>query len=470
MPADSSETRHSLPRRPNLRQLKDQAKDLLKSGQATSLGDAQFQIARLYGFPSWPKLRARVEWLGDLWAAFDTKDVERLKTLLDDQAKALIKSGAAPSQKAGRDQIARLLGLTKWEEIETRLISLRDGGRAMEQLERAIASNDLDRVKELMTRAPALHNAPIGYGRRGPLTCVAECGVPPSAARLAMARWMIENGSDVHQGGDGPLMRAALVGGRIPMMELLVSHGADVNALWDKTYPIIFAACESVDPVSLKWLLDHGANPNCRGKSPFSGTALDYLIGSYVRSSDLRDCIDILLQANGTTKYNIPPLLELLAGRLDRLTAFLDADKALVNAQFPKLDFGMTGGRLLTLKGATLLHVAAEYGRLDAIRLLLSRGADVNAPASVDGAGVGGQTPIFHAVTQLSDGGVAVAELLIERGADLSVRARMPGHYERPLEIVECTPLGYAVRFRDVPNRADKTRTVALLRAKGAAE
>ena len=25
-----------------------------------------------------------------------------------------------------------------------------------------------------------------------------------------MAAWMTENGSDVHQGGDGPLMRAAL--------------------------------------------------------------------------------------------------------------------------------------------------------------------------------------------------------------------------------------------------------------------
>jgi hypothetical protein len=25
-----------------------------------------------------------------------------------------------------------------------------------------------------------------------------------------MATWMIEQGSDVHQGGDGPLMRAAL--------------------------------------------------------------------------------------------------------------------------------------------------------------------------------------------------------------------------------------------------------------------
>jgi ankyrin repeat protein len=470
MSADSPETSHSLPIRPNLRQLKDQAKDLLKAGQAASLGDAQFQIARLYGFSSWPKLRARVEWLGDLWVAFDTKDVERLKALLDDQVKALIKSRAAASKEGARDQIARLFGLTKWEEIETRLISFQDGGRKMAQLERAIASDDFDGVHELMTHAPALHKAPIGYGRSGPLTCVAECGVPPSAPRLAMARWMIENGSDVHQGGDGPLMRAALVGGRIPMMELLVSHGADVNALWDKTYPIIFAACESVDSVSLKWLLDHGAKPNRRGKSPFSGTALDYVIGSYVRSSDLNACIDILLKAGGTTKYNIPSVMELLAGRLDGLATLLDADRALVNARFPELDFGMTGGRLLTLKGATLLHVAAEYCSLDAVRLLLSRGADVNAPALIDGAGVGGQTPIFHAVTQLSDGGVAASELLIERGADLSIRARMPGHYERPLEVVECTPLGYAVRFQNVPNRADKTRTVALLRAKGAAK
>ena len=79
-----------------------------------------------------------------------------------------------------------------------------------------------------------------------------------------MATWMLEHGSDVHQGGDGPLMRAALNGYRIPMMELLVSHGADVNGLWHGHFPIIFAPCESLDPAALKWLLDHGANPNCR--------------------------------------------------------------------------------------------------------------------------------------------------------------------------------------------------------------
>src|SRR5262249_48863282 len=158
--------------------------------------------------------------------------------------------------------------------------------------------------KALMTRNPALHRAPLGYGRNGPLTWVAECRVPwepPGAVRLEMAAWMIAHGSDVHQGGDGPLMRAALNEDRLAMMELLVAHGADVNAEWNGDFPIIFAPCEAVNPPSLKWLLDHGANPNCandRGR----GTALDYVIGTYGRSSErLSACIDLLLAAGGTT-------------------------------------------------------------------------------------------------------------------------------------------------------------------------
>ena len=108
----------------------------------------------------------------------------------------------------------------------------------------------------------------------------------------------------------------------------------------------------------------------------------------------------------------------------------------------PDLDCGMSGGRELTLQGATLLHVAAEYGSPEAAALLLDRGADVNARATVDEAGAGGQTAIFHAVTQFEDGGLPITQLLVERGADLAVRVKIPGDYERPGEMVECTPLG----------------------------
>jgi 23S rRNA (cytidine1920-2'-O)/16S rRNA (cytidine1409-2'-O)-methyltransferase len=64
-----------------------------------------------------------------------------------------------------------------------------------------------------IVRDPELHRAPLGYGKDGPLTWAAECRVPwepPGAARLAMVQWMIDNGSDIHRGGDAPLMRAAL--------------------------------------------------------------------------------------------------------------------------------------------------------------------------------------------------------------------------------------------------------------------
>src|SRR5260221_8686046 len=188
------------PTRPNLRHLKDQEKDLLKAGDAASPPDAQFKIARLYGFPSWPKLKAQVESL---------------------------------------EQIA--------------------------QLKQAIDSNNFERVKTLMTREPALHRAPLGYAKNGPLTWVAECRVPwepPRPERLAMAKWMIENGSDVHQGGDVPLMRAAPFRHRNPMQERLASYGADVNAEWNGYFPIIFAPCETGEPNPIKWLLDHPANPN----------------------------------------------------------------------------------------------------------------------------------------------------------------------------------------------------------------
>ena len=400
-----------LPEHPNLRHLKDQAKDLLKTGAATSITDAQFQIARLYGFASWPKLKAHVE---------------------------------------------------SFEEIG--------------QLKQAIDTNDIARVKAMMTRNPGLHSAPFGYGKDGPLTWVAECRVPwepPSPARLAIAEWMITHGSDVHQGGDGPLMRAALNGYRIPMMELLVSHGADVNALWHGHFPIIFAPCESIDPAGLKWLLDHGANPNCRNHGyetsghSYPGTALDYLIASYGRSLErLRACIDILIEAGGKTKYDAPAVLALLRGQLDNLGALIDAEPVLVNKRFPELDCGQTGGRLLLLQGGTLLHVAAEYRNIAAVTLLLDRGADVNARAAVNEAGIGGQTAIFHAVTQSDDGGLPVTQLLLDRGADLTLRVKLPGDYERPDEIVECTALGYALRFGGDSQR----RTVTLLRERGAAE
>ena len=251
------------------------------------------------------------------------------------------------------------------------------------------------------------------------------------------------------------------------MMELLVAHGADVNAEWNGDFPILFAPCESANPVALQWLLEHGAYPNCP-KPGRRDTALDYLIGTYARSRDLGRCIDLLINAGGVSRYNQPHVLDTIQDRAERLAERLDASPGLVGERFPGLDCGSTGGRRLLLKGATLLHVAAEYGSTAAGQVLIEHGADVNAQAEVDAKGVGGQTPIFHSATQFGDWGLPMTQLLLDHGADLSVRAKLPGHYERPDEVVECTPLGYAVRFpgAEWPNE----RTVTLLRQRGGLE
>lgn len=314
----------ALPDRPSLRHLTLQARDLLKDGAAATLADAQFAIARAYGFSSWPALKLHVDSL---------EDVGRLKRALRDD--------------------------------------------------------------------------------------------------------------------------------RIPMMELLVAHGADVNARWSGFFPIIFAPCESLQPGALEWLLAHGASPNCADvEHGITRTALDYAIGTYSRTPRQAACIDLLIAAGATTKYALPPLLDLLRGQLRRFADRLDRDRSLVHRRFQEFDFGATAHRRLTLAGATLLHVAAEFGGLEAARLLLDLGADVNAAAAIDANGVGGQTPIFHAATQFDDYGLAVAELLIERGADLSVRVTIPGHYDRPDEFVSVTPLEYASLF---PGDAPESATLALL-------
>jgi hypothetical protein len=372
----------SLPPSPDLRHLKDQAKDLLRAGDATSLADAQFKVARSYGFESWPRLKTHVDLL----------------------------------QEAG-------------------------------QLKQAIDLEDLERVRQLMSQRPSLHQAPLGYRAAGPLSWVAECrgtSGPPSPARLEIAKWMIENGSDIHQGGDTPLMRAA-GGNRTAMMSLLLASGAEGNAKWNGWFPILFAPCETVDPKAIAWLLEHGADPNITG--PQGETALDYLLGSYVRSSELARCIDVLVSAGARTRYDVPVVLDVIAGRMEDLAKQLGNAPQLNQQRWPQLHFGATGARRLVLAGATLLHVAAEFGNVEAVRLMIDTGADVNARAAIDEHGVGGQTPIYHAVTQFHDRGLAVARALLEAGADLSVRATVPGSYETSEDLPDCSPLEYARRF-----------------------
>jgi hypothetical protein len=350
------------------------------------------------------------------------------------------------------------------------------------QLKLAIDANDLEEVTRLMTRHPELHRAPLGYGKNGPLTWVAECRmprVPPSETRLAMARWMIENGSDVHQGGDGPLMRAALDDSKLPMTELLVAHGADVNALWGGTYPIILAPLEAFAPRTFKWLLDRGADlhaaPNC--------DPIEMLTCIYTRRpKDKSACLEIV----GAAGFALPdtPMMALHRSRLDLLQEHLDRDPSLVERPFTYGDVffnqhGTPGDAYpaTPVSGCTLLHLALEFDDIDVARWLVEHGADVNARAAIDAEGFGGHTPLFHTVVNLASGmGLdddSKAKLLLDHGADPNARATFPHeakfHDKAPTDAIHgVTPVGYARRYPD--RRCVNARALAAVIERGGKE
>jgi ankyrin repeat protein len=388
----------NLPDRPDLRHLKDQAKDLLNAGRAATLSGAQFKLAREYGFPSWPKLKQHVESLAEVG-----------------------------------------------------------------QLKQAIDANDLDRVRELMTHNPALHSAPLGYNKNGPLTWAAECrGVPCSAERLAIARWMLENGSDIHQGGDGPLMRAALSDKRIPMMELLVQHGADVNAKWNGNYPIICAPCETLAPRALKWLIAHGADANIA--SDRYGSCVQMLVGTYSRDAVGKyECLQVF--ANAGFQFPDTAPMAVHRGRLDLLDAIVIRDPTVLNRHFKESEIyprelGMKereGLHCAPLEGATLLHMAVEFQDLATTEWLIDHGADVNARTAVDADGFGGHTPLFHTTVVLGSKNDSLARALLRAGADPNAHATFRKQLvdmgnadkERMHEYHDVTAIGFARQFQE---------------------
>src|SRR5262249_12149502 len=108
------------------------------------------------------------------------------------------------------------------------------------------------------------------------------------------------------------------------------------------------------------------------------------------------------------------------------------------------------------LGGATLLHIATEYDEIEAVRWLLDQGMNVNIRAQIDANGFGGHTALFNCVLTYNVGRQeeAVARLLLNRGADpnarASIRIRLPFARDTSVHAYrDVTPLGWGRQFHD---------------------
>ena len=75
-------------------------------------------------------------------------------------------------------------------------------------------------------------------------------------------------------------------------------------------------------------------------------------------------------------------------------------------------------------RGVTALHICAEFNSVRCARVLLENGADANARADQDSEGLGGHTPIFHAVNSIFNYCRPTLEILADAGADLDIRVK----------------------------------------------
>ncbi len=195
-------------------------------------------------------------------------------------------------------------------------------------------------------------------------------------------------------------------------------------------------ACEIHAPDRLRAVLDAGFDVH----TPIDGVRpVTVLLEMYLRSDQFAAYLALLLAAGA--ELEDPRLAPVLLNDPTLLRAALVADPSLVHARTS------VRSAFTPLVGATLLHVAAEYGHLAAAEVLLKYGAAVDARAAVDADGLNGHTPLFHTVHAHANRSASVMALLLAHGArtDVLVRGITWGAgFPWATTCFDVTPLSYA--------------------------
>src|SRR5262249_8058262 len=86
---------------------------------------------------------------------------------------------------------------------------------------------------------------------------------------------------------------------------------------------------------------------------------------------------------------------------------------------------GRSGMHWTPIDGVTMLHLAIDFRELEIFDWLIERGAQVNAPATIDRDGVVGTTPPSNAVVSGPWPDEGITRKLLEHGAAKEARASL---------------------------------------------
>jgi ankyrin repeat protein len=198
----------------------------------------------------------------------------------------------------------------------------------------------------------------------------------------------------------------------------------------------LLGASETHDVGSIRKILDRGFDV----RVPFKGKgAIEHLTEMYSRSDRFPACLRLLLERGAV--LDDPRVAPVLLDDEAALTQALRDEPSLIGHRTSMVS------AFTPLVGATLLHVACEYGNRSAARVLLEHGADVDARASVDACGLNGHTPIFHTVNSAHNRSAPLLDLLLAAGATVDVRLHgitWGKGFEWETTCFDVTPISYA--------------------------
>ena len=310
-------TARQLPDRPNLDQLKRQAKELLRGARAHDAGalarfrtlpafahrsgadvaraplglhDAQSVVAREHGFDSWNALRERIE---ELTLEFSTAVDAFIEAATDgrvDRAERLL----AQHPRIARANLYAAVLVGNVEEVERRLAEMpgraveRGGPRGWEPLHYVCYSSVGARTAAREAGLVAVARRLIVLGanpnlrfpwRHHEVERPVLWGAVFVVHSLPLARVLLDAGANPSDGVTLPLAAAA---GNLALLDLLLTYGADVNTPWatDGSAPLYAVLHWARTADGVRWLLAHGADPDpvyaANGETPLHVAAASW--------------------------------------------------------------------------------------------------------------------------------------------------------------------------------------------------
>jgi hypothetical protein len=490
-----------LPDRPNLEQLKKQAKSLLHAAQAQdpaacarfailpafaqrsaaemaaielALHDAQSVIAREHGFASWNALREEVEARTLSFEAAVDEFIRCATGGASGRAERLL--ALYPAVASASIYTALVLGDAT--SVETRLLenpkraTEAGGPQNWEPLlyacHTSLHNNHPERVDGLVAIARRLcalganPNAEYHWNWHPELPRTALWAAVCAIRHLPLAEVLLEAGANPT---DGVTVHIAGGGGNLAALDLLHRYGVDVNGIEGGVPPLVYMMFFSVNPAGPRWLIEHGADPNLAwghdGEAPLHVAARRWDV-AMVELLVRHGADPLRPRADGRTPHTLAELhgnREIAAwlvahGAVDDLSpvdrfvaacaradlpgalAMLDARPSLRSELGPDHHLMMQrpaeSGDVAVLEtmlacgfdpnvgdkdNVTALHRASMGGHPDAVRVLLTFGANVHALDGMFAA-----SPFVWAVegrghAQPGADHVGVARALIEAGS-----------------------------------------------------